>query len=76
MQGTLLGERISSKNLFYLLIQLFEVYEYGKYDTLAMELTDGVTLPSGIWLGVITFDCVWSISSARLVLSFGLKTRS
>ena len=33
-------------------------------------------LPSGIWLGVITFDCVWLISSARLVLSFGLKTRS
>ena len=42
MQGTLLGDRISSKNLFYILTQSFEVYEYGKYDTLAMELTDGV----------------------------------
>ena len=26
-----------------LLTQLFEVYEYRKYDTLATELTDGVT---------------------------------
>ena len=33
-------------------------------------------LPLGIWLGVITFDCVWLISSASLVLSFGLKTWS
>ena len=42
MQRTLLGDRISSKNLFYLLTQLFEVYEYRKYDMLATELTDGV----------------------------------
>ena len=42
MQGTLLGDRISSRNLFYLLTQSFEVYEYRKHNMLAMELTNGV----------------------------------
>ena len=35
---------MSSKNLFYLLTQSFEVYEYRKYNTLATD-----TAPQGLY---------------------------